>query len=81
MLVTIWPIFGLIYLGFILARFAWSSPEFWGAAERINYWLLFPALLIGSLASAPVHGHRGPLPIFVHLESLHITRRNQILLG
>lgn len=56
MLATIWPIFGLICLGFILARFAWPSPEFWGAAERINYWLLFPALLIGSLASAPVQG-------------------------
>ena len=54
MLATIWPIFALICLGFALARAGWPSAEFWGAAERLNYWLLFPALLVGSLAAAPV---------------------------
>ncbi len=55
LLITIWPIFALICLGFMLIRLGFPSAEFWPAAERINYFLLFPALLIGSLADAPVH--------------------------
>lgn len=55
LLLTIWPIFALICLGFLLSRKGFPSGEFWGAAERLNYFLLFPALLVGSLAKAPVH--------------------------
>lgn len=51
---TIWPLFALICLGFILARRGFPDPGFWPAAERINYHLLFPALLLASLADAPV---------------------------
>lgn len=55
---TIWPLFALICLGYILIRRGFPDPGFWPAAERINYFLLFPALLLGSLANAPV---RDPL--------------------
>ncbi|QCO56585.1 AEC family transporter [Pseudorhodobacter turbinis] len=55
---TIWPLFALICLGYILARRGFPDPGFWAAAERINYFVLFPALLLGSLAEAPV---RDPL--------------------
>lgn len=55
LLITIWPIFGLICLGYVLARRAFPSAEFWPAAERLNYFLLFPALLVSSLAGAPVY--------------------------
>ncbi|MFV0473172.1 MAG: AEC family transporter [Pikeienuella sp.] len=55
LLITIWPIFALICVGFVLARRAFPSADFWPAAERINYFLLFPALLISSLAKAPVY--------------------------
>lgn len=55
LLITIWPIFALICLGFLLARRAFPSADFWPAAERINYFLLFPALLVSSLAEAPVY--------------------------
>lgn len=54
LLITIWPIFCLICLGFVLARRGFPSAAFWPAAERINYFLLFPALLVSSLAEAPL---------------------------
>ncbi|APX23213.1 MULTISPECIES: AEC family transporter [Salipiger] len=54
MLTSIWPIFALIWLGFGLARWRVPSTEFWPAAERLNYFVLFPALLISSLADAPL---------------------------
>jgi len=54
LLITIWPIFALICLGFVLVRRGFPSAEFWPAAERINYFILFPSLLISSLAKAPV---------------------------
>ena len=54
LLITIWPIFALICLGYALARRGFPSAEFWPAAERINYFVLFPALLVSSLAKAPV---------------------------
>lgn len=55
LLVTIWPIFGLICLGFVLTRVKFPDPAFWPAAEKINYFVLFPALLLSSLVDAPVH--------------------------
>ncbi|WP_322895810.1 MULTISPECIES: AEC family transporter [unclassified Yoonia] len=51
---TIWPLFALICLGFIMARAGFPDPGFWPAAEKVNYYILFPALLIGSLAKAPL---------------------------
>lgn len=54
---TIWPIFALICLGYLLSRSGLPSAEFWPAAERINHFLLFPALLVASLADAPVFEH------------------------
>ena len=51
---TIWPLFALICMGFILARRGMPDPAFWAAAERLNYFLLFPALLVSSLAHAPI---------------------------
>ena len=54
MLTTIWPIFASIWLGFGLARWQIPSAEFWPAAERLNYFVLFPALLLSSLSDAPV---------------------------
>ena len=54
LIITIWPIFALICLGFVLARTALPGPAFWPAAERLNYVLLFPALLVSSLVEAPL---------------------------
>ncbi|PRY88691.1 AEC family transporter [Donghicola tyrosinivorans] len=54
LLLTIWPLFALICLGFVLYRKGFPDMGFWSAAERLNYFLLFPALLVASLARAPV---------------------------
>ncbi|KUF12209.1 AEC family transporter [Pseudoponticoccus marisrubri] len=51
---TIWPLFALICTGFVLMRAGFPDPGFWPAAERINYFVLFPALLVASLVDAPV---------------------------
>lgn len=52
--ITIWPLFALICLGHVLARTGFPDPAFWPAAERINYFILFPALLVSSLVDAPI---------------------------
>ncbi len=53
-ILTIWPLFALICLGFAMARAGFPEPGFWPAAERVNYYILFPALLVGSLGTAPL---------------------------
>jgi predicted permease len=82
LLITIWPIFALICLGFLLLRRGFPSTEFWPAAERINYFLLFPALLVSSLANAPVYdqdvlrlGAAAATTILIAASALGLVRR------
>ena len=49
-ILSIAPIFGLIFLGFILRRFEFPGPNFWPVTERLTYYVLFPGLLISGLA-------------------------------
>ena len=79
---TIWPLFALICLGYVLVRRGFPDPGFWPAAERINYFLLFPALLLGSLADAPVRdpqvlrlGGAAVVIILIAALALSLTRR------
>lgn len=51
---TIWPLFALICLGFGLYRAGFPDRAFWPAAEKLNYFVMFPALLVSSLAKAPI---------------------------
>ena len=44
------PLIGLISLGFILKQRHFVSEGFWRDAEKLNYYILFPALLFSSLA-------------------------------
>ncbi len=46
------PIFALIVLGFTLRKSNLVPAEQWRGVELISYWLLFPALLIITLAQA-----------------------------
>jgi predicted permease len=46
------PVFALILLGLGLRRFGFPGDGFWPAAERLTYFILFPALLVQRLAVA-----------------------------
>ncbi|QKE65048.1 AEC family transporter [Aquipseudomonas campi] len=54
LLYSLWPLFALILGGLALRRWNFPGEAFWPAAERLNYFILFPALLFSSLASAPL---------------------------
>lgn len=54
LLEALWPLFALIIGGYLLHRWDFPGEAFWPAAERLNYFILFPALLFGSLATAPL---------------------------
>lgn len=59
---ALWPVFALILIGFVLRRLSFPDPAFWPAAEKLNYFLLFPALLVLSLSKAPLDD-----PAILHL--------------
>ena len=52
---TIAPIFLIIVAGFILRRTKLFPADAWPPIERITYYVLFPSLLFGSLATANIH--------------------------
>ncbi|NYE64140.1 hypothetical protein FHW58_005375 [Duganella sp. 1224] len=54
LLTTLWPVFTLIVAGHLMRRRGFPGAGFWPGAEKINYFLLFPALLFSSLAQAPL---------------------------
>ena len=54
LLTTIWPLFALILAGLTLRRSGFPGDAFWPAADRLNYFVLFPSLLLTSLAKAPL---------------------------
>lgn len=60
LLLALWPLFALIVAGYFMRRHAFPSEAFWPGAERINYFVLFPALLFNSLASAPLDNPQLP---------------------
>lgn len=46
--------FALILLGLALARLFGYAREFWSGLEKLVYYVLFPALLLRSLATTPI---------------------------
>lgn len=48
------PVAPIIALGWGLKRAGFPGDGFWAPAERVTYYLLMPALIIGGLARAPV---------------------------
>ena len=54
LLLALWPLFALVVVGYYLRRWAFPNEAFWPGAERLNYFMLFPALLFSSLATAPL---------------------------
>ncbi|MEB2325438.1 MAG: AEC family transporter [Pseudomonas sp.] len=54
LLLALWPLFALIVAGYVLRLRGFPDDAFWPGAERLNYFVLFPALLFNSLATAPL---------------------------
>jgi predicted permease len=48
------PIFALIAAGWLLRLLVFRSEDFWEPIEKLTYFVLFPALLIHSMATAKV---------------------------
>lgn len=69
-LAAIAPIFGLIALGWLLRRTLFPSPDFWVPVEKLTYYVLFPALLVASIATARLEGSATLLLIAVALGTL-----------
>lgn len=56
LLVSLAPVFLLILLGAALRRLCLFPRAFWDGAEQLTYFVLFPALLIASIARADYAG-------------------------
>ncbi len=50
------PVFLLIVLGYALRRTAFLPDSFWAPAEKLTYYVTFPALLVSNLAGADFTG-------------------------
>ena len=51
-LTSLLPVFLIIICGYVLKKSNFPGDEFWSGAERIVYYILFPALLFSSSAGA-----------------------------
>ena len=58
-LTALWPVFALLCVGYALRRIGFPGDGFWEPAEKLIYFLLFPALLIYKLSLADV----GTVPV------------------
>jgi predicted permease len=55
-LLAILPVFLVIATGALAKRFGFPGAGFWVPAERLTYYLLFPALIVATLARAELGG-------------------------
>lgn len=53
-LISLFPLIGLILSGYVLKRKKVVVDGFWLGAEKLNYYILFPAMLFGNLAQAKI---------------------------
>ncbi|OBW94270.1 AEC family transporter [Gallibacterium salpingitidis] len=49
---SIFPVFGLILVGYFFKRISFPSHEFWPLADKLTYFVLMPSLLIIELSNA-----------------------------
>ncbi len=52
--VTVMPIFLLLVVGNLLRRNEFPGGNFWDLADKLTYWVLFPALLFQATSTAPL---------------------------
>ncbi|MCU0893383.1 MAG: AEC family transporter [Rhodospirillales bacterium] len=53
---ALFPVFAVIVIGYGLSRGRFVEAGFWAAAERITFYVFFPALLVASTARANLAG-------------------------
>jgi predicted permease len=53
---ALFPVFAVIVIGYGLSRGRFVEASFWAAAERITFYVFFPALLVASTAKANLAG-------------------------
>jgi malonate transporter len=51
-LAALFPVFLLIVMGFVLRRWLIAEDQHWIGLERLLYYVMFPALLVGTMARA-----------------------------
>ena len=56
-LLSLFPLISLILSGYFLKQKNFLNDGFWVGAEKLNYYILFPAMLFGNLASATIELH------------------------
>jgi malonate transporter len=73
-LLALAPVFLLIFIGHGLKRWGALEGAFWVGAERLTYFLLFPALLVETLAEAEVAAAiAGPMALAMIAGVLAVT--------
>lgn len=73
-LLALAPVFLLIFIGHGLKRWGVLDGAFWVGAERLTYFLLFPALLVETLAGAEVAAAiAGPMALAMIAGVLAVT--------
>lgn len=53
-IVALFPLISLIAFGYVLKKSNWLEVSFWRAAEKLNYYVLFPVMLFLNLAHADI---------------------------
>ena len=54
---ALFPLVAFIASGYIFKKYHFLSKEFWAGAEKLNYYILFPALLFNTLATTKIDLH------------------------
>lgn len=55
-ILAIIPVFLIIFCGLVCAHYQFLSSDFWRGAEKVTYFLFFPALLVSKIAVADLAG-------------------------
>jgi predicted permease len=57
---SILPIFFIIVVGLFFRKIAFPNTDFWNGAEKMTYYIFFPALLVYKMSSAEIDGINVP---------------------
>ena len=52
--VSLFPLIFLILMGYVIKRSGFLADSFWASLEKLNYYILFPAMLFMTLANAKI---------------------------